>query len=42
MAYSDMCWKVCTDEMQDGLQCLKSRQDLGFHLEYHKDHSILH
>lgn len=37
MAHSDMCWEVRTDEMQDGLRCLKSKQELGFHLEYRKD-----
>lgn len=36
MTHSDMCWEVHTDEMQDGLRCLKSKQDLGFHLEYRK------
>lgn len=36
MARSDTCCEVCTDKMQDGWWCLKSKQDLGFHFEYLK------
>lgn len=35
MARSTTCWEVRTDKTQDGWWCLKSKQDLGFHFEYH-------